>query len=434
MLDVASGPRAAPRMAQFLQRPNFCLGRVWLPCEWVPNGTHASAGWEVCEARRVAGGRAVGDETRTDAAARPDGPPRSRAADRSDARTGSPRWRVPGDPPPRAPDKITPRHLLVCLDRSPESECLIRHAAALAKALQARVTIIHVLESEAREGPAHPADAVDWRLRRQEARRYLADVISQSARQDVPVRMALVEGRAFEEIDAWSKSHGVDLTILTTHGEKGRTGCGLSGTAYKLIDGSSGSVLVVPTCERGPVLEPEASYKRILVPLDGSLNAESALPIAAQLAAAHGAELVLAHVVTAPELMRSRLPTAADRALEQAVIERNESVARDYLVEIRTHLQDPRFRVVTHLSRIGSPRDELLRFIHDEAIDLVVLSAHGETGATDRALGSVAAHLVAHARVPLLLARRRTAPRLREDRASSPAHTDSPRPPSALTA
>jgi nucleotide-binding universal stress UspA family protein len=376
----------------------------------------------------------VSDDTRIDAAASSDGPPRSQAADRGESTGGSPGWRVPGDPQTLNPNKVTPRHLLVCLDRSPESECLIRHAAALAKALRARVTIIHVLESADREGPPHPADAVDWRLRRQEARRYLADVISQSARRNLEVRMALVEGRAFEEIEAWSKSHAVDLTILTTHGEKGRTGCGLSGTAYKLIDGSSGSVLVVPTCERGPALEGEASYKRILVPLDGSLHAESALPIAARLAAAHRAELVLAHVVAAPELMRSRLPTAADRALEQAVIQRNESVARDYLVEVRNHLQDPRFKVVTYLSRLGSPREELLRFIHDEAIDLVVLSAHGETGATDRPLGSVAAHLVAHARVPMLLARRRTAPRLREDRASSPTHTDSPRPPSAMTA
>jgi len=132
--------------------------------------------------------------------------------------------------------------------------------------------------------------------------------------------------------------------------------------------------------------------------------------------------------------MRSRLPTAADRELEQAVIERNESVARDYLTEIRSHLRDPRFEVIIYLRRRGSPREELLRFIHDEAIDLVVLSAHGATGATDRALGSVAAHLVAHARVPLLLLRNRTTPRLREDRASSPSYTESARLPSAMTA
>jgi nucleotide-binding universal stress UspA family protein len=374
------------------------------------------------------------DDTRIDATADLDRRSDWLAAGEAKSESGVTGWRTPEDPETPRLEKGTPHHLLVCLDRSPESECLIRHAAALAKAWPARVTFIHVLESGPREGLPHPANAVDWRLRRLEARRYLTEVMSKSVREDLQIGMALEEGRAFEEIQAWSKGHAVDLTILSTHGEKGRTDCGLSGTAYKLIDGSSGSFLVVPTCETSTVPADEASYDRILVPLDGSLHAESALPIATQLAVAHRAELVLAHVVAAPELMRSGLPTAEDRALEQAVIERNESVARDCLAEIRTHLQDPHFEVVTYLSRMGSPRDELLRFIHDEAIDLVVLSAHGATGATDRALGSVAAHLVAHARVPLLLSRHRTAPRLREDRASSPSYTESARLPSAMTA
>jgi nucleotide-binding universal stress UspA family protein len=294
--------------------------------------------------------------------------------------------------------------------------------------------LIHILESGSEEGLPHPADAVEWRLRRQEARRYLTEVGSKSIYQDLQVSTTLAEGRAFEEIQTWSQCHAVDLTILSTHGEKGRTGCGLSGTAYKLIDGSSGSFLVVPAGEPGQALAEEAFYKRILVPLDGSLHAESVLPIAAQLAIAHHAEIVLAHVVAAPELMRSGPPTAEDRALEEAVIARNESVARDYLAEIQTYLQDSRFRIRTYLSRRGNPRDELLRFIHDEAIDLVVLSAHGATGATDRALGSVAAHLVAHARVPLLLTRNRTTPKLREDRASSMPHDVPARLPSAMTA
>jgi nucleotide-binding universal stress UspA family protein len=376
----------------------------------------------------------MADNTRGDSKAGPHESQRWRAAGGTDLDGGSTGWRLPEDSDTPRSKKGAPHHLLVCLDRSPESECLIRHAAAIAKAWRARVTCIHVLESGSREGPPHPADAVDCRLRRQEARRYLAEVMSKYVCEDLQIGMALAEGRAFEEIQTWSKDHAVDLTVLSTHGERGRTGCGLSGTAYKLIDGSSGSFLVVPTGETTKATAGEVSYERILVPLDGSLHAESALPIAAQLAAVHHANLVLIHVVAAPELMRSGLPTAEDRALEQAVIERNESVARDYLVEIRTRLQDPSFGVVTYLSRTGSPREELLRFIHDEAIDLAVLSAHGATGATDRALGSVAAHLVAHARVPLLLTRHRTTPRLREDRASSPSYTESARLPSAMTA
>ena len=84
------------------------------------------------------------------------------------------------------------------------------------------------------------------------------------------------------------------------------------------------------------------------------------MPIAAQLAATHRAELVLAHVVAVPELMRSGLPTAEDRSLERAVIERNESAARRYLEEIRLRVQHPRFQAHTYLSRKGNPREESL--------------------------------------------------------------------------
>jgi len=376
----------------------------------------------------------MAEDTRVDASAQGHRHPQRRVADRPESEGGLNGWRTPEGQEKLRLEGGNPQHLLVCLDRSPESERLLRHAAALAKVWRARVTYIHVLETGPRDELTHPADPVDWQLRRHEGRRYLAETMARYAREDLKIGMALAEGRAFEEIQVWSESHAVDLTILSTHGEKGRTGCGLSGTAYKLIDGSSGSCLVVPAGDPADMPDGEVSYRRILVPLDGSLHAESVLPIATKLAAAQRAEFVLAHVVAVPELIGRGLPTAEDRSLEQAVIERNESVARHYLDEIRTRVQHPRFRVRTHLSREGSPRDELLRFIHDEAIDLVVMSAHGMTGATDRALGSTAAHLVAHSRVPLLVSRQRTAPRLREDRASSASHREAARLPSAITA
>ncbi|MBW2543112.1 MAG: universal stress protein, partial [Deltaproteobacteria bacterium] len=166
------------------------------------------------------------EDSRIDSSVDPHRSPRERATGETDAERTATGWRVPGDPETPQSDKGIPHHLLVCLDRSPESERLIRHATALAKAWEARVTLIHVLESIAREGPPHPADAVDWCLRREEARRYLAEVMSIAFRPDLKIRMALAEGHAFEEINAWSKSNAVDLMILSTHGNKGPRDCG----------------------------------------------------------------------------------------------------------------------------------------------------------------------------------------------------------------
>jgi nucleotide-binding universal stress UspA family protein len=168
-----------------------------------------------------------------------------------------------------------------------------------------------------------------------------------------------------------------------------------------------------------------------MVPLDGSHHAESVLPMAMRIAEAHGAELVIAHVVPTPELFRIGPPDADDLELEETLIQRNEQVASRYLAGIRAHIQNSRYRTRTYLSRKGDPRDELLRIIYDESIDLVVLSAHGASGATDRALGTVAAHVVAHTRVPLILTRERTRCTTLWDRESARPHSTPTRLPGA---
>jgi nucleotide-binding universal stress UspA family protein len=340
---------------------------------------------------------------------------------------------------PAAPEEgfragAVPRHLLVCLDRSPAGEQLIRHAAALAEAWSARVTVMHVLELESDGGSLSPVDAVQWRLRRQESRQFLANAASLPARGNLRIETELGEGRVFEQIQAWTNSHEVDLTILATHGERARTVYGLAGTSYKLIDGLPGSLLVVPTPESCKAEAEEFGYRHILVPLDGSLHAASVLPMAAQLAEAGGSEIILAHVVPEPGLVRFGPPQAEDLELEQSMIRRNEKVAGAYLASIRAQLQSAKIKVRTYLSLKENPRDELLRIIEDENIDLVVMSAHGSTGATDRALGSVATHLVAHAKAPLLLSRNRTTCTAHWDRASTVSRSVRPRLPGAAAA
>src|SRR3546814_15560227 len=66
---------------------------------------------------------------------------------------------------------------------------------------------------------------------------------------------------------------------------------------------------------------PDQSYQRILVPLDGSRWAESVLPLAARIARAANAEILLAHVVPAPEMIEARPLEMEDKELRQSLIE-----------------------------------------------------------------------------------------------------------------
>ena len=55
-------------------------------------------------------------------------------------------------------------HLLLPLDGSQLAECVLPHAAALAAAFNARLTVLRVLEKPATPGQAPAIDPVSWHL------------------------------------------------------------------------------------------------------------------------------------------------------------------------------------------------------------------------------------------------------------------------------
>jgi nucleotide-binding universal stress UspA family protein len=59
-------------------------------------------------------------------------------------------------------------HILIPLDGSPLAECVLPHGVALARALDARVTLLNVLGRRA-AGPTRSVDPLDWQIRRAEA-------------------------------------------------------------------------------------------------------------------------------------------------------------------------------------------------------------------------------------------------------------------------
>ena len=265
-----------------------------------------------------------------------------------------------GSPTPSAPF----RRIAVCVDGSEMGETLVRHAAMVAAAFGAPLTILRVLESESNTDTT-PSDPLDWGVRQREARAYLEQLVSLAGHGDIDVRSELIQGRAAEQICGWALQHGADLTVLASHGEHGRSEWTLSSTARKLVDAVPGSLLLVPA--DGDRRDGSAvRYRRIMVPLDGSARAESVLPIATRLAKAHEAELLIAHVTPAPELTKVGPLTAQDLELEQRVIARNERVARSYLDQIRARLSEAGLAARTVISRSGDARTRLARLVRRE--------------------------------------------------------------------
>lgn len=299
--------------------------------------------------------------------------------------------------------------VVACLDGSELGERVIPHALALAQALGSPLTLLRVLESKPSGG--EPPDPLEWDIRRRESRDYVARLAGERDGTEIPVDSELIEGPAAEEICQWTRHHGVGLTVLCTHGMRGETEWRLASTARKLVEGAPGSVLLVPAAARPQ--DRVARYRRLLVPVDGSPRAESVLPLAARIAASHGAELVLAHVVPVPELIETGPLDSEAVELRERLVRRNERVANEYLDRLRAQLAGSEVPVRALVLRGGDVRGRMVRLIADEGVDLVVLSAHGRSARADVPLGSVAGHLVAHAEAPLLIVRRRPAAAMR---------------------
>lgn len=139
-------------------------------------------------------------------------------------------------------------------------------------------------------------------------------------------------------------------------------------------------------------------FKNILVPLDGSARAESALPVAARIARASGGSVMLVQVVTMP-LMYETAPAAiyTPELIEAEIDDAEEylkGLARsDLLAGIKTQV----------CALFGAAAQSILAVATSYMIDLIVMTSEGKTGMKRWVLGSVAQKLARHSSIPVLV-------------------------------
>jgi universal stress protein A len=120
------------------------------------------------------------------------------------------------------------------------------------------------------------------------------------------------------------------------------------------------------------------SFSNILCATDFSDHCRIAAERAADLAQRYGAQLTVLHVVEHFPVDRSN----SDIAPEDIDPKRyHEEKAQQCLAELTRHLDRPNVRQEVRFS-IGSAQHEILRFVEEHAIDLVVIASHGRHGIT----------------------------------------------------
>ena len=137
------------------------------------------------------------------------------------------------------------------------------------------------------------------------------------------------------------------------------------------------------------------SFKKFLVPLDGSKLAEGILPRVEWLAKIHGAEVTLLRVALAYTF------PGMDPIQHQVNVVRE---AEEYLAKVEENLKSVGVNV-NSVVRYGHDAQEIVDHARDRDFDLIAMSTHGRTGLTQFVLGSVANKIIHTATVPILLCR-----------------------------
>lgn len=288
------------------------------------------------------------------------------------------------------------RHILACVDASPFADSVLTHAATLAMATHARMTVIRILETSSLQSPIDP---VKWTLHHYDVQADLRERTSRFV--DLQVDTVIVDGPAAESISAWARDNDVDLTVLGRWGESNGTFTGLGGTARRVAEIVNGSVMLVPSTQAGKA---PIRYRTVLIPLDGSSRSESALPIGFGIAVAHGAEMLLVHAIPSVDLIEADPLEVEAITLRDQLCLRNERAAEHYLRRFQSRLP-PNLRTRVRVLASGDARHTLLRAAVEYHADLMVLSSTGQSGHPDMLVGSVADYLINHLNIPVLLVR-----------------------------
>ena len=295
------------------------------------------------------------------------------------------------------------RQILVLLDGSPLADCALPYAVAVAKAFPARITLLRVLETGRGADSSRGVDLLEWEFARAEASAHLNALAADLESESVRATVEIVQGKPAEQISHFTKNRQVDLIVLASHGEGGAGSGHLGSTAQKVIAAADTSVLIVPAREPqvGRILR--VRFRSILVALDCSQRAECILPTAMQLARGHDADLILAHVVSEPEVPRRMAASEEDLELAHELTERNRASAKRYLKEVQSRLSATGGHVEVRM-RVSRQRTQTLCDLGDEeGVDLVVLSAHGSTGDANQHYGGVAARFLQESCKPVLI-------------------------------
>jgi nucleotide-binding universal stress UspA family protein len=310
------------------------------------------------------------------------------------------------------------KHILVPLDGSPLAEQALPVAARIVQATGGTVTLLHVLNLYVGYGPylaqAGSFTEAQFQAERVSANIYLDRIIHSDILEGVKTRKEVISGVPAQTIHTYARLSQIDLIVMSSHGYTGFKRWVLGSVAQKVAQLGPKPVLFLRADSSLP--EFSAHPMQILVPLDGSPEAEAALLPAAQLRAALSPEQGLLHlirVVQPVHYVEDEEEKIATQINEEAMQE-----ARTYLNWVEQHLREGDFAPL-HLqvtSSIVSSKDiahTLIQIAEQgessaatqicESCHVIALATHGRHGLERLLMGSITERIPGSTKLPLFV-------------------------------
>ncbi len=192
------------------------------------------------------------------------------------------------------------------------------------------------------------------------------------------------------------------LIAMATHGRSGVKRWLLGSVTEKVLRGGSNPLLLVRAEEKAKT-EGEAAVSSVIVPLDGSDLAETALPKVAEMAGMLKLKVILFRAY--------ELPAGAYYGSEDYLPNYEELLAHlreethDYLKAKVAELKAQSWASVSSVAAEGSGAEEIIKIARETANSLVAMCTHGRSGVERWVLGSVTEKVVRHSGEPVLVLR-----------------------------
>ena len=292
--------------------------------------------------------------------------------------------------------------IMVPLDGSELAEVALPYAAELAIQLGSEITLIYV--SELGKDPQEEIDQSYLQKIVESIKERAASYSGQPATtQAIKVKSVLLSGHPAEKIVEYADNENISFIIMSTHGRSGIQRWALGSVADKVMRASTKPVVLIRSKDSRSDIRAEGLLRKVVVPLDGSKEAEAVIPYIEELASKLKLGVILVQV-----LDRGYNTLEGYFPLSDQQMESDKTIATTYLNNMGARLKEKGITVSTEEKLnidiiYGNPAEEIIKLANEKQVDFIAMTTHGRSGVGRQVFGSVAERILREGNTPLML-------------------------------